>query len=380
MRTAILAGVLFGGAGLVAGQMPASRPASREKRLIEFGWDEPDPAFMRKHIAQLKRSPFDGCVFHVNYTQPGGKTGSFTWECWSKRAFTATDLQPALDDLKATDFGRFRHNFLRFNTTPADIDWFDDFGAILQNAKLAATLAREAGLPGLLFDIEQYNGPLFNFRKQRDAATKSWDQYAAQVRRRGREVMTAFQEGYPGLEVFLTFGYCLPWVQSERGKKPLADCDYGLLAPFLDGLVEGARGPTRLIDGVELAYGYHTPERFAEGSRGTVTSARRSRKVPPVGVRLVRAVDGLRLAQEGLGRGRRQEESALARGLRQAGRARPGGRRRLRVDLHRDATVVVGEGAGEAAGGVRPGRADGPRAGRCRNAEVARPDGEPDPE
>ena len=30
--------------------------------------------------------------------------------------------------------------------------------------------------------------------------------------------MGAFQEGYPGLTVFLTFGYSLPWAQSQAGR------------------------------------------------------------------------------------------------------------------------------------------------------------------
>lgn len=241
--------------------------AEKTKRLIEFGWDEPDTAFMRRHAAQMEKSPFDGCVFHINYKKPDGSTSNFTWECWSKRAFTEEELRPALEDLKAAPFRRFRHNFLRFNTTPADIDWFDDFSAVLNNARLAARIAREGRCRGILFDIEQYNAPLFNYKKQRDANTKSWETYAAQARLRGRQVMEAFQEGYPGLTVLLTFGYGLPWVQSNRGRRPLADTDYGLLAPFLDGMVEAAKGRTRLIDGNELAYGYDTPARFAEGRR-----------------------------------------------------------------------------------------------------------------
>lgn len=250
-----------------AADKPATRPAAGERKLIEFGWDEPDTAFMRKHAAQMDASPFDGCVFHIVYSGPDGKAGNFTWECWGKRAFSSPELQGALDDLKGTTFKRLRHNFLRFNTTPADVDWFDDFGAILNNARLAARIAREGGAVGLLFDIEQYNAPLFNYRKQRDAAGKSWDQYASQVRRRGRQVMEAFQEGYPGLKVFLTFGYCLPWVQSGKKPERLADCDYGLLAPFVDGLVAAASGGTRLIDGNELAYGYRKASDFADGRR-----------------------------------------------------------------------------------------------------------------
>ena len=75
---------------------------------------------------------------------------------------------------------------------------------------------------------------------------ESWGDYAAQARRRGREVILAFQEAYPDLTIFLTFGPSLLWSQTHEGKKPLAECDYGLLVPFFDGMIEGAqRHPDR---------------------------------------------------------------------------------------------------------------------------------------
>jgi len=43
---------------------PAGAKAA-EKKLIEFGWDEPDMAFMREHAAEMECSPFDGCVFQT---------------------------------------------------------------------------------------------------------------------------------------------------------------------------------------------------------------------------------------------------------------------------------------------------------------------------
>lgn len=233
------------------------------KKLIEFGWDEPDTAFLRAHVAEMEQTPFDGCVFHVNYLKPDGSQGNFTWECWGRRAFAEAELQAAREDLKATRSRRFTDNFLRFNTTPADLDWFDDYSAVVHNARLAARLAREGRCRGVLFDIEQYQAPLFDYRKQRDATTRSWELYAAQARARGREVMAAFQQGYPNLTVFLTFGYCLPWNQTRGGTRSLADCSYGLLAPFLDGMLEAARGGARLVDGHELSYGYKDPARFA---------------------------------------------------------------------------------------------------------------------
>ena len=40
--------------------------AFAEKALIEFGWDEPDTSFLRAHLSAMERTPFDGCVFHVD--------------------------------------------------------------------------------------------------------------------------------------------------------------------------------------------------------------------------------------------------------------------------------------------------------------------------
>src|SRR5438552_16252233 len=114
-----------------------SRPT---KKLIEFGWDEPDIAFMKQHIAEMEATPFDGTVFHILYTKPDGTRGRFMNECWSRRAFTLAEVQPAIDELKGTKFTRFIDNFLRFNVCPADVDWFDDagFAAVISNARLAA--------------------------------------------------------------------------------------------------------------------------------------------------------------------------------------------------------------------------------------------------
>jgi hypothetical protein len=33
------------------------------KKLIEFGWDEPDTTYLRAHIAEMEKTPFDGTVF-----------------------------------------------------------------------------------------------------------------------------------------------------------------------------------------------------------------------------------------------------------------------------------------------------------------------------
>ena len=140
-------GVIAVVVSVVASAEPATRPAETPpvgKKVIEFGWDEPDTAFMRKHAAQMDASPFDGCVYHLRYIKPDGKDADFIWSCWGRQAFTVEQIQHAIDDLKATHFKHLRHNFLRFNVTPGDLDWFDDYSAVINNARLAATAARAA--------------------------------------------------------------------------------------------------------------------------------------------------------------------------------------------------------------------------------------------
>ena len=251
-------------AGLMAFTAQAQLVELKGKKLIEFGWDEPGTAFLRAHMAEMQRTPFDGCVFHVDYRKPDGTKGSFTWQGWGQQVFTEADLRDALADLLATRFGRFKQNFLRFNTTPGKLDWFDDHTAVVTNARLAARLARDGRCAGILFDIEQYEGPLFNYRQQRDAKVKSWELYAAQARARGREVMQAFQEAYPRAARFSRLlAIRCRGRNPLRASKPLADCSYGLLAPFLDGMVEAAKGQVRLVDGYELSYGYKTAAQFS---------------------------------------------------------------------------------------------------------------------
>lgn len=259
MKTTILRFVCaYGVALLLVDTCPAQVVA--QKKLI--GWsNEPNTAFLREHIAEMEATPFNGCVFHVDTKDANGATDSFAWKCWSQKAFAKAEVQSAIDDLKATPFKRFTSNFLRFNVCPGDVDWFDDFSPIVNNARLAAQIAHEGKAAGLLFDVEQYVKPPFSYRKQRDAATKSFEQYAAQARLRGREVMQAFQDGYPNLHVLLTYGYCLSLVEARGAKNP-ADTEYSLLAAFLDGMFNAATGSSKIIDGYEYSYGYKTAAQF----------------------------------------------------------------------------------------------------------------------
>ena len=256
VRAAAVAALALAGACALGAPAPG-------KKLIEFGWDEPDTRFMREHIAQMQASPFDGCIFHVNYRLPNGTQRNFTWDAWGRSRFTAALLDSARLDLQATRFGRFRENFLRVNVTPGNLDWFEDHSAVMTNLELAARLAKQGGCPGILLDTEPYQGQLWDFHAVTKAHPRSWNELSAQVRRRGGEAMAALERGYPGLTVFVSVSYSWPFDETVGGRRPLSDAHYGLLPSFLDGMIGAASDSVVIVDGHEASYPYRDPALFA---------------------------------------------------------------------------------------------------------------------
>lgn len=137
------------------------------KKLIEFGWDEPNTAYLKAHIADMEQMPFDGVVLDAEYTDMQNKTQNLSQDDFGKDEISWVSLKTALNNLRQTHFKRFTDNFLRFNTIPGSIDWFDDFSPILHNAEIAAKFCKQAHLKGILFDEEPYGFPIFNYSKQK---------------------------------------------------------------------------------------------------------------------------------------------------------------------------------------------------------------------
>jgi len=284
---------------------PISLPAQesvRGKKLIEFGWDEPDTAFMRKHAAKWTLR-----VRWLRVPHPLPETRRqrrrLPLGLLGQAGVHDQQVQHAIDDLKATRFKRLRHNFLRFNVTPGDLDWFDDYSAVVNNARLAARVAREGVSASCSTRAVQRQ--LFDYRKQPGASTKTWEQYAAQARQR------AARSCRPSRKGSRTEGADDLWLRQQAvagdqcGKRPLSECTYGLLAPFLDGMIEAAQGGSQLIDGCESAYSYFEEKKFRTARRmiqKDVLSWWRPREVPEGLLGFVRAVDGLSVEGAGLER------------------------------------------------------------------------------
>jgi hypothetical protein len=120
---------------------PAQGPQS--KKLIEYGWDVPDAAYVRQHIAEMEKLPFDGLIFRLGSWPQTGNV--FSGKPWDEKA-----LAPLFTDCAGIRWGSFTDNFL-IMLSASDMDWLSDadWQAVTHNVALLARAARLAHCKGL---------------------------------------------------------------------------------------------------------------------------------------------------------------------------------------------------------------------------------------
>jgi hypothetical protein len=238
-----------------------------QKKLIETGWDQPDTRQFRANLAQMEQRPFDGVVLTANGSHGAALSTSFRAGHWEREWF-----QGCVDDLRACRSARLTDNFVLVGANPGNVEWFDDAGwaAVVDHWRLAAWLARQGGLKGILFDPEPYTPPAAQFAdgKQSARATHSFADYCLQARRRGREVMAAVAEQYPDITVFCYFMNVENTLAAVSPDPPatLEGSTYGLYPAFIDGWLDAAPPTVTFVDGCENAYLYHTDAQFLQAA------------------------------------------------------------------------------------------------------------------
>ena len=85
---------------------------------------------------------------------------------------------------------------------------------------------------------------------------------------RGRLLMSSFEDGFgDNVVVFMTFAYSLPYEETHGDASKLRDVKYGLLKPFLDGMVQTTRPGAKIVEGFESSYGYRAAKQFSDAGQ-----------------------------------------------------------------------------------------------------------------
>ena len=262
-----------------AGEEYADRPG---KKLIEFG-TVPRTAFLKERIREMEGDafagldtgisepcPFDGVVFGITGARDGKPVHA---EYVFKRERNEREwFGEALAELEEVAFERFTDNFIRLESTPNETRWFSDadWETACQNLEIVLEAAKGCKARGILFDPEPYTASsMWNYTRLPNPEAEPYLACAAEARRRGRQFMSTIQSELPNavfLSLFLLSGF-RGMAREEHVSAALAGHPYGLLPPFLDGMLDAAGPEITFVDGNASSYYYQTEREFTDSFR-----------------------------------------------------------------------------------------------------------------
>jgi hypothetical protein len=236
----------------------------QNKKLIEYGWDCPDTAYVRAHVQEIEKVPIDGIVIKVMNAKPVDPD-TMGWTAFSKLRFKPSDYQHAIDDLKATKFTSLTDNFIQIVSSEG-VDWFDpEWSTVAYNSACLAKVAKEGGCKGIMFDPEMY-GQLRPYSYNKNSG-HTLEESRAKARERGREFIRAINKEFPDITLLCLFGPSLPYLETGGDPAGFEGAANILLAAFYDGICEAATSRTTVVDGYEFSYGYRRAAQFVKARK-----------------------------------------------------------------------------------------------------------------
>lgn len=235
-------------------QGSAAAPAAPGAGLIYAGWfgnTIPTPAFIAANKAFLETQPFHGLVAYLRNDSTGVNV---TTKINTATPMSVDAIAAVLAPMKGLSWTNLTRNFgLIQGSSPPDP--FDDWSVVVQNYANCARALKEAGFVGICFDNEQYAKPWGDYPSgARYYESKTLDDYRAQMRLRGRQVMEAMVANFANIAVITLHGPSVSEPNAPAGLKfPQWQSGNELLGPFYAGFMEGVGGsPALNIDGGEL--------------------------------------------------------------------------------------------------------------------------------
>jgi len=240
------------------------------KKLLEFTWGPPCPEYMMEHPEALDKWPFDGTIMRPFF----GSGQVFNIKVFRDHRELISqqfDKYAPINPDKLTD------NFLAMYSQ-SSMDWFsdEDWKDIQEYVTLLSKGAKTLGCKGVMFDAEPYGANPWNYERQEHSKTKTYDEYAAKARQRGREFMEAINKGFPNAKVlFLGVPYASfykithssdPNVRKDilLNTKGYTTNTYLLYLSFYTGMLEAATKGNHFTNATQGAYGNSSAEEFYE--------------------------------------------------------------------------------------------------------------------
>ena len=233
------------------------------KKLIEYGWDVPTPEYVRDHIQEMEKRPFEGVMFRL--PNSGGRV--FDIANWEKNKAA---LQGQIKIASAIKWSRFTDNFLSMYAA-STMDWFSDsdWEKVLSAVEFNARVAKAAGCVGVMFDPEPYGTNPWNYSKQTNADKYSHAEYSTKIYERGQQFMEAIQKHIPHAKIVMLHQYQYLYSVAHQPdpsqrQAAMAAANWGLYLPFLNGMLSVINNDAQMIDGNENSYYYQKPAQFYE--------------------------------------------------------------------------------------------------------------------
>lgn len=243
-----------------------------QKKLLETGWDQLDTTRFRQNLEQIEKTPFDGVTLSVTGKDDTGKVVS-TQSAFSNIPWKKEWFQSSIDDLKAIHSKKVTDNFIIIGANPGNVDWFDDAGwkQIVDHWRIVALIAKEGNLKGIVFDPEPYTASYSQFKYivQPERDKHSFEEYQAEARLRGKEIISAVAAVDPNLIInaFVmnsVFDDIAASPFTPSAQRTLQTSNYGLYPAFINGWLDAAPPTMIFVDGCETSYRYNSPLEFLQ--------------------------------------------------------------------------------------------------------------------
>ncbi len=224
------------------------------KKIIDMSWSNPRVQWLKDNYQRIEKcAPVDGITISVigEKVVDGKKVPVYGNNPWNPIPWKYEYFARDIADLKAMKFTKFTDNFLFMTTYSANVDWFadKDWEEIANHFGIAARIAKETGMKGLMIDPEEYSKHFWCEYKGHSHAD------AVKIaRKRGQQVGEAIFREYPDAKLFCLFLFSFDtYLKGDAWTQTLSHS-------FFNGIYDVLPPTATMIEGHEY-FGYFAKSR-----------------------------------------------------------------------------------------------------------------------